>query len=651
MTEQKTIKIEAQQRALSIAPNSFNEADNTIEVIFGSETPVRMYNYHLDGYFNEVLDMKPESVRQDRFDSMPVLDNHSRWGGTNDVLGRVESIRFENGLGYAKLKLTSREDRKGFIQDVKDGILRGISVGYQVNQYQLEKIATDTELATYRAIDWMPYEISFAPVQADPKSKVRSQEETTLHECIITSEVDENKTESNNNPTTPTMDVNDNKDVAQPPVTTPVDTTAERNAIIEQERKRTLEISSLARKFNLGQEFEVTAIEQGLTPEQASVRALNILEERNKQTTPQGGGETKVGQNGAERMAKDLEDGLSFRADRTLQVSDSAKQLGNLSLIRMAENFLQAGGIGTNSLSNEAIARRTMGTTDFTNILANVMNKSLQRAYDQAERTYLPLVSSTTTSDFKALTSTALSALPNFEKVEEGAEYGAAALNDSKEVYSIAKYGNMMTFSWESIINDDLRAFSRVPTLQANAWANTQSNIVWGIITANANMGDGNALFSSAHGNLAGTGAAISIATLAAAKKAMRNQKAAAKLNSTQTNENYLNLIPVFLVVGPDSELAAQQILAPITANLQANVNPNSSLQLIVEPRLTGNQWYVFASPNRIDTIETCSLAGNDFYTEQQYSFDEDALKYKVRATFGAKALDWRGMYKNAGGA
>jgi len=222
-------------------------------------------------------------------------------------------------------------------------------------------------------------------------------------------------------------------------------------------------------------------------------------------------------------------------------------------------------------------------------------------------------------------------------------------LSDSQEVYSIAKYGNIIPFTWETIINDDLRALSRTPTLQANAWANTQSSLVWGIITANANMSDGKALFHADHGNLAGTATAITIAALAAAKKAMRNQKAAAKLNSKQVNENYLNLIPVFLVVGPDKELQAQQILAPITANLQANVNPNASLQLIVEPRLTGNQWYMFASPNRIDTIETCSLAGNDFYTEQQYSFEEDALKYKVRATFGAKALDWRGMYKNAG--
>jgi len=356
-----------------------------------------------------------------------------------------------------------------------------------------------------------------------------------------------------------------------------------------------------------------------------------------------------MGKNGAERMAVDLGDALMFKSDRSLQVSDEAKHLANLPLMRMAQTFLNAGGINTNTMTNEAIARRVMSTGDFQAILGNTMNKSLQRAYAQAPRTYLPLVTATTTSDFKPMASTALSALPNFDKVEEGAEYVAAALSDSQEVYSIAKYGNIIPFTWETIINDDMRALSRTPTLQANAWANTQSSLVWGIITANANMSDGNALFSSAHGNLAGTATAITIAALAAAKKAMRNQKAAAKLNSKQVNENYLNLIPVFLVVGPDKELEAQQLLAPITANLQANVNPNASLQLIVEPRLTGNQWYLFASPNAIDTIETCSLAGNDFYTEQQYSFEKDALEYKVRATFGAKALDWRGMYKNAG--
>ena len=55
------------------------------------------------------------------------------------------------------------------------------------------------------------------------------------------------------------------------------------------------------------------------------------------------------------------------------------------------------------------------------------------------------------------------------------------------------------------------------------------------------------------------------------------------------------------------------------------------------------------AAPNMVDTIEYGFLDGNELYTEQREGFDVDGMQFKVRMTFGAKAIDWRGLYKNAG--
>jgi hypothetical protein len=73
-------------------------------------------------------------------------------------------------------------------------------------------------------------------------------------------------------------------------------------------------------------------------------------------------------------------------------------------------------------------------------------------------------------------------------------------------------------------------------------------------------------------------------------------------------------------------------------------------MQVIVEPRLTGNQWYLSAAPGIIDTIEYAYLEGEQgLFTEQRNGFEVDGLEVKARLVFGTKAIDWRGLYKNAG--
>ena len=47
----------------------------------------------------------------------------------------------------------------------------------------------------------------------------------------------------------------------------------------------------------------------------------------------------------------------------------------------------------------------------------------------------------------------------------------------------------------QTLINDDLDAFTRIPAMYGNSIAQLESDVVWGIITANPGMADGNALF------------------------------------------------------------------------------------------------------------------------------------------------------------
>jgi hypothetical protein len=77
------------------------------------------------------------------------------------------------------------------------------------------------------------------------------------------------------------------------------------------------------------------------------------------------------------------------------------------------------------------------------------------------------------------------------------------------------------------------------------------------------------------------------------------------------------------------------------------------SLVPIVEPRLDANSataWYLIADPAQVDTVEYCYLEGQQgVYIETKQGFEVDGIEIKARMDFGAAAIDYRGMQKNAG--
>lgn len=74
---------------------------------------------------------------------------------------------------------------------------------------------------------------------------------------------------------------------------------------------------------------------------------------------------------------------------------------------------------------------------------------------------------------------------------------------------------------------------------------------------------------------------------------------------------------------------------------------------MIAEPRLDAaslTSWYMAADPAQIDTIEYCFLEGQEgVYLESRLGFDVDGVELKARLDFAAKAIDWRGFWKNTG--
>ena len=318
--------------------------------------------------------------------------------------------------------------------------------------------------------------------------------------------------------------------------------------------------------------------------------------------------------------------------------------------MEMARSYLEAEGASVRGLSRDEVATRALhGTSDFPHILAGVANQSLRDSYDTTPQTFKPFCRQVSASDFKDLHRVQLGEAPTFDKVNELGEFKRGSIGESKESYRVETYGKIFAISRQVLINDDLDAFTRVPQLFGTSAANLESDVVWSILTQNPKMGDGKELFHTQHKNLGAQNTALSVAALGKARAAMVKQ-------TGLDGKTAIHVRPGYLLVPASLEMDAEQLIAQnLVPHVTNDVVPNSirSLRIIAEPRLdqaSETAWFLMAVPNQIDTIEYAYLEGQQgVYLETRMGFDVDGIEIKARLDFGAKAIDWRGMYRNSG--
>lgn len=650
--EKGKIKTEDNLTRASFDVATFNETERTVEVVFATETTdVKRYDWNSDTMFIEQLVLDTASVRLDRLNSgAPLLNSHQQWD-IQGVIGVVERAVIKGGEGRATVRFSKRDEVTPIMKDVQDGILKSISCGYRVYKYEKQPVV-EGETPVYRAIDWEPTEISFVAVPADYAAGVRSADsEKKTREIEFIELPTENK---NTNP-----QPNNERAMEE----TPEQKTARekkeletRNLIITEERTRVSEISDSVRAAKLDPEFAVKHITEGTSSDE--VRKLVIAELGKKEFSTDGNkASIIVGKDASDKRIIGMEAAILHRANpKVFKVDDKSSEFRGLSLLDMARECVEGSGVSTRGKSAREIAtiaingdRGMNSTSDFPIILGNTINRTLRTAYELAPKTFEPFTRSTTAKDFRPMTRVQLGDISAFKKIVEGGEYKYATMGEAKEAYAVAKYGEIIALTWESIVNDDLNAFSRIPQSIAEQAVQKQSDIVWAIMTGNPTMNDTVALFHATHGNYTGTGTTISIASLGVARKMIRQQKS--------IGGSYLNLEPAFLIVAPELEdIANQYTSANFVANQASTINNpmNTSLKVIVEPRLSaigsGNSWFMAAAPGRVDTIEYAFLEGEgELFTEQRRGFDVDGLETKVRMVFGAAPIDFRGLYKNVG--
>jgi hypothetical protein len=454
---------------------------------------------------------------------------------------------------------------------------------------------------------------------------------------------------------------------------------------LDSERKRRKEIEALCKRASVERAICDRLLDSDCSLESARDKVLKIMIERQQVDKPR----IEAGPSSADKTREALRDGLVLRAVRSGHIkrpadfkpAEGAEDFASMTLMRAAERHLRESGYNVDRMNGPDIARAAMGnrsviehyrslgvvrdayhtTGSFPALMLNASNKTLLAGYTEATATWKVWArQGASTSDLKPINRIRYSESGNPEMVPERANYPEGKMSDEKETYKPEKHGNIFTVSWETIVNDDLDAISRTPQMHGNACARLVNRSVYQVLIKNPNMGDGQALFSVSHASgsnfvASGSGAAPSVNTLNVGFQRMMLQRG---LNS----DAILSLTPRYLIVPAALRGTAMELIHSTSYNASGNnegvrniygQGGPSQLELVVEPQLdlgVTTQWFLAADPSQTDTVEVTFLQGEETpQLDQEYDFDRDVYKYKVRQTFGVAPIDWRGLFSNFG--
>ena len=401
----KSIRTGNLTRFFNLDRNAVDEEARTVGLSFSSETPVERW------FGMEVLSHDPKHVNLGRLnDGAPLLMDHN----INDQIGRVESAMVDGKRGQAIVRFSKSVRGSEIFNDVMDGIRQNISVGYRINEMELDESRSEGEVETFVATSWQPYEVSVVSVPADNSigiSRTADGENVTIitnfrGETKMAEEVKEVKEVKQDQ--APTVDV---KQLTRDAVAADRQRLAEIEAIVEKHP----ELKEVGKQFKGNDrgldEFRQVALESiskskpakaaiedsstGMTSKE--VKQFSIVRAINALTTgdwSKAAFEREMSQAQGQKLGKDAR-GFFLPTDvqRDLNVTTAtagghsvATDLLSGSFIDMLRNKMTVVDLGATMLTdlngNVAIPRQTGGATAYWVAESGAITES-QAAFDQ----------------------------------------------------------------------------------------------------------------------------------------------------------------------------------------------------------------------------------------------------------------------------
>ncbi len=608
-------------RQSALQPDSWNESDLSVDVVWTTGAAVTRFDWHDGEYYDELLNVDAGSVRLDRLQAGgPVLLDHI--GSTRTLAGSIipGSVRLENGFGIARIRLSDTADMTDIVSKVREGHLRTVSVSYIVHSYEHQagaEGARDQMIAT----DWEPTEISLTPVPADAGAVIRKRSDNMPRTTEPTTRPERGAVYAGNQPSS-------------------------QRTVTEDQILRACSRANLTRT----QERQLLeAHEEDPLSEVELYRSITDVLSVSR-ARPSLNGILSGNHDNPETTQRDMFADVVYSRLSGKPVADRAREYAGASLTDMARALLEANGERVRWMRPAAVfdALSRSGyhvVGDFSYLLNSAGRRYLIDAYTAAPSPLKLLARKRDFTDFRMRYGLQAEGPPFLRNVPEAAEFKRVTFATAENGSQLGTYGEIFSITRQALVNDDLGVFAQMAAFWARAQAATEASFLTALIAGNGVvMGeDNNTLYHATHGNLL-TAAAPSLASLSAARLAMRQMK-------NRDGSTPADIVPKYLVAGPALETACEQLLAQTNPVQTDDVNPFSGrLELVIDARLTGNSWRLFADPAISPVLEYGNLEGQDgLYTESRMGFEVDGVDFKARTDIGAGAIDWRGTVMNPG--
>jgi len=540
------------------------------------------------GPFWEILD--PVGLDLSALEDVPLLDSHNRSTATATI-GRASDFRIEGEQVVALLRFSGAEDVAPLVARVRDGTLKHFSIGYSVTSWREERDQTGRKRI---AEAWAINEVSLVSMPADINAKKRGID----------------------------MALDDSEEAQRAAL---IDDLAELARLPEEWKTRMHEA---------GDEMTVDEIRQSALEEQAVQQAQKP---RIRVHAASSEDPTVVRSRQADAVAYRMAGG---------ELPEPSREYASMSFRDLAQDSLTRAGQATRGLSADELFMRAATTSDFPLVVSHAANKVALDAYRAAESPLKRIARQRKLPNFKQSMSIRLGEMGRLEEMSESGEFVHVSRAEQGEPLQLGTYGRAFSVSRQLMIDDDLGLLGDITSAMGQAAAQTEADLLVATFTGNPLMSDGTAVFDASRGNYAASGLDLDQASLDVARQAMRTVKGL-------DGKTIIDAAPRFLIVGPELETTAEKLLASIYPATSDNVNPFAQrMELIVEPRIDGDGWYLTADPARVPTLQFAYLqSAQGVQIQRAESWDTLGMKFRAFLDFGTSWVDWRGAYHGTGAA
>ena len=597
--------------------------DGLIRVLASTDAAVPM------GDWREVLSHEDGAV--DMSAARALLVNHN----PDQIAGNLSLCHVDGRACQAEARVNKDAKMQsgiGVLGAVRDGSLRGVSIGYT---YQRGDTSWNSETRTLRVNKWRLLEVSLTPIPADAAASVRS----------LPFEITE-PPQANSGPIGDTRMSDIENQPEQPGLDKAAIETQTREAVMKEQR----EAVEYARSYGIDAS-DVIGKNLDEVKELVLQRARTILTE-NKEPQHPVSPVVSVGKEAIDKHAEAVQDAFCAR------VHNDKAQAGNpymgRSIRSMGLKFARSMGVDTEDWSNKDAAHFVLGELNATRnvrdaanissasfpnfVFLDAITKVVAKGYEAgASNIIYPKISDrNNVPDFKASNIGGMGTA-NLQQTAENMAF--PELDKSEGVFqSQAKmWGGTLSLSLQALINDDTGQFERSLRMAGTIAQKTkEKRAIEKFLRGTATT------VASTWTNNTTNGATIvyTSADEVAAARANIYRASVGLMNKLGLDGNPLGTMPRYLLCGPTNSLFARGLLQDASGQVVAN---SGSLELLVSPyfelsTLTGNSttsYYLLADPMQVTGLLETVISGYENPQVQEYDAGAvGARKWKIWQPF-----------------